>query len=891
MASAAAYSDPTTDRIQRPTDALLNTQSTSNVIASVPGDQATAGKKRRNHRAGKKKKARRQSFAVPGDESGNGAAMRSSQELLEQSRSTGPRPPFYRLGQSGGRNLSETSLDSEMLLDHRDHPPMRTRRESRILPSAFGARPGQINNDIAQHASNEGQYRRPRHTRGHVSPGGESEGDGFATHDRTPLLSNLPQDAGSGYGLYSGQGRGVRYGSPKRRNSTTTSTSSRRRRRMPSRQPSASSPHLGHDVNNPPSVPGSPKLGPDMGYDDVMVTGSFAPRAPEDRRSTAPALNEHLIDIDGDDDDPPGSPPSTAKKDSMDRRRTVALSAEEDVCFPVEGMSQIAEEDYMARGQGTRDQSGQRRRRFRQWPDLSVLADWRREEKEERSEGIRAKKISEPVLVGGRLRPQKNGWHRAEEDAPYRFTYFNEEFPSTIHSHTISELLQPGQSFKDLFIPNPPELSDESSDEDDLMSHQGYHNERQELSPHDQSRAGTRQSSILGEMKTMSPKQQTPERSGQATPVPSNDQQKEKSKRYGSRPTFWLDVLSPTDTEMRVISKTFGIHPLTAEDIMMQEAREKVELFRNYYLVNYRTFEQDMNSEDFLEPVNMYVVVFRDGVISFHFSMTPHPANVRRRIRQLKDYLILSSDWISYAIIDDITDVFAPLIQSIENEVDDIDDAILQLHSGGKDEPGTEKVKASKNNEARSESGEQTSTESGGDMLRRVGEGRKKVMGLYRLLGNKADVIKGFAKRCNEQWEIAPRSEIGLYLGDIQDHILTMTGNLSHYETFVDNRAGSISSNVDLTRSLLSRAHSNYLAQINIRMNERQEQTADVLGKLTVLGTIVLPMNIITGMWGMNVLVPGQDVDNLYWFWSISAGLVLFGVSCFFIAKRVYGIV
>lgn len=51
-------------------------------------------------------------------------------------------------------------------------------------------------------------------------------------------------------------------------------------------------------------------------------------------------------------------------------------------------------------------------------------------------------------------------------------------------------------------------------------------------------------------------------------------------------------------------------------------------------------------------------------------------------------------------------------------------------------------------------------------------------------------------------------------------------------------------------------------------MNERQEQTADVLGKLTVLGTIVLPLNIICGMWGMNVKVPGQDVDSLSWFWS-----------------------
>lgn len=69
-----------------------------------------------------------------------------------------------------------------------------------------------------------------------------------------------------------------------------------------------------------------------------------------------------------------------------------------------------------------------------------------------------------------------------------------------------------------------------------------------------------------------------------------------------------------------------------------------------------------------------------------------------------------------------------------------------------------------------------------------------------------------------------------------------------------------------LTR-ILSRAHSNYLAQINILMNERQEHTADVLGKLTVLGTIVLPMNIICGMWGMNVKVPGQDIDSLNWFW------------------------
>ncbi len=689
-------------------------------------------------------------------------------------------------------------------------------------------------------SSYEAQHGRPRQIRAHDSSGDESETNHPAATDRTPLLASTNNGASpshkSAYGLFSAQGSGGRRDSLHRRSSAATSSSSNNRRRAPSRQPS-------HDVNNPPSVPSSPKLGPDMGYDDVMVPGSFASRSPEDRRGHNLA-NDQLIDIDGDGNKAFSNPsPPKSRNGSYDQRRhTIAVPAEEDVCFPIEGMSTIGEDDYLHQDEGSNGQQGQRRRRAFRWPDLSVLDEWSREEKEERSEGIRAKKISEPVLVGGRLRPQKHGWHRAEEDAPYRFTYFNEEFPSTIHSQTISELLQPGQDFKELFVPDPPELSDESSDEEDITSHQGTSHGRDELSPNTQSRLGTRRSSIIGENKF-----QSPEQSGDATPSQSNAPLRgEKPKRYGERPTFWLDVLSPTETEMRVIAKTFGIHPLTAEDILVQEAREKVELFRNYYFVNYRTFEQDTSSEDYLEPVNMYVIVFREGVISFHFSMTPHPANVRRRIRQLKEYVIMSSDWISYALIDDITDVFAPLIQAIEEEVDDIDDSILKLHSGSKEEQN-EKAKASKTDDGKSEAGEQSS---GGDMLRRVGEGRKKVMLLYRLLGNKADVIKGFAKRCNERWEVAPRSDIGLYLGDIQDHILTMTSNLSHYET------------------LLSRAHSNYLAQINIRMNERQEQTADVLGKLTVLGTIVLPMNIVTGMWGMNVMVPGQDVENLIWFWS-----------------------
>lgn len=65
-----------------------------------------------------------------------------------------------------------------------------------------------------------------------------------------------------------------------------------------------------------------------------------------------------------------------------------------------------------------------------------------------------------------------------------------------------------------------------------------------------------------------------------------------------------------------------------------------------------------------------------------------------------------------------------------------------------------------------------------------------------------------------------------------------------------------------------------------------------MLGKLTVLGTIVLPMNIITGLWGMNVWVPGQEHESdLTWFVCISGGLLLFGAACYYLARRVYNIV
>lgn len=115
---------------------------------------------------------------------------------------------------------------------------------------------------------------------------------------------------------------------------------------------------------------------------------------------------------------------------------------------------------------------------------------------------------------------------------------------------------------------------------------------------------------------------------------------------------YWLDMLNPSEEEVFAICKAFGVHPLTREDITTQETREKVELFKSYYFVCFRSFYQEDNkSEDFMEPINVYAVVFREGLLTFSFCVNPHAANVRKRIGRLRDYVNLSADWICYALM------------------------------------------------------------------------------------------------------------------------------------------------------------------------------------------------------------------------------------------------
>ncbi|KAI9484601.1 hypothetical protein BDB00DRAFT_792751 [Zychaea mexicana] len=398
---------------------------------------------------------------------------------------------------------------------------------------------------------------------------------------------------------------------------------------------------------------------------------------------------------------------------------------------------------------------------------------------------------------------------------------------------------------------------------------------------------------------------------------------------------YWIDITAPSVSEMKVISKIFRIHPLSTEDILSQETREKCDIFRTYLFVCYRAFVHDGHV---LRPVSFYNIIHKQSVLTstitliealayplfstfytqFHFSHVPQLQHVYQRVEQMQDFIVVAPDWINYAILDVITDQFAPLIHQIEAEVDEIDDPAMLLQIND-DET---------------------------EMVLRIGNCRKRVMQMHRLLGTKADVVRALIKRLDDTAALAnsnnssnnnstststatsnsstpstltpdsaisssntryhhhhhyhhkragsgsslgyirsPPSrrytlddeeqegdkifpDVALYLGDVQDHLITMLQNLSHYET------------------VLARAHSNYLAQISIKLSQTSNSTNYVIGRLTVFATILMPMNLVTGLWGMNVKVPGKDYDDLLYFFWIVSSLAVFAIGSFTIARR-----
>lgn len=187
---------------------------------------------------------------------------------------------------------------------------------------------------------------------------------------------------------------------------------------------------------------------------------------------------------------------------------------------------------------------------------------------------------------------------------------------------------------------------------------------------------------------------------------------------------------------------------------------------------------------------------------------------------------------------DDIVDGFAPSIYQVQQGIETMEDSFAI-----------------------------TRPDDIGLVLQQIYKCRKEITRIRHLLNDKTDVIKSFSRRCDERCFITPSCEVVVYLTDIQDHVLTMISNLAHLE------------------QMLSGSQTKYVEQLSMDNNRTRNRTLETLGKLTVLGTMFVPMQTIIGSFGMNVHVPGEDDSGVGWWFGIIGGIASIVACCLVIAK------
>ncbi|KAH9046262.1 hypothetical protein EDB84DRAFT_1466942 [Lactarius hengduanensis] len=388
-------------------------------------------------------------------------------------------------------------------------------------------------------------------------------------------------------------------------------------------------------------------------------------------------------------------------------------------------------------------------------------------------------------------------------------------------------------------------------------------------------------------------------------------------------PAWWLDVANPSWEDMKSLGRLLHLHPLTLEDILQREPREKFELFPKlgYYFIVFRALESSTAPERLdaisqktgssqpqdhgvVNEINVYLVVFRGGICSVSrdcvsLLFADHLDRVRGKLQTTAQTARKSSAWIAHGILDSIVDSFFPFVEEIEKEVMAIESVVYNEDSPGStvtapsislaharasrlltseeklplDPHADEKhlffrdvasIRTAKTqfslprpSGSKLRNVEPSFSRASFD-LRRMARTRRLVTSVARVLATKPEVVAGIRKRLMtaDGLVTGDDAEVGIYLGDVQDHILTLQQSLAHYER------------------MLSQSHPTYLLNLRVdmlRARAKGDYAAFVLALITI---VVLPPMVPIGALSLNVTLPRNN-DEQYWLFGIVVVLTL----------------
>jgi magnesium transporter len=256
---------------------------------------------------------------------------------------------------------------------------------------------------------------------------------------------------------------------------------------------------------------------------------------------------------------------------------------------------------------------------------------------------------------------------------------------------------------------------------------------------------------------------------------------------------LWVDIQWESPQEVQWLEQTFRFHPLTIEDCTHRNQRPKVDDYDDYFFVvlhssilHHPEKEVDTQETHFFVASNYLVTVRNDK--------TPQLDFVYQRYKHETALWTRGIDFLFYRISDALMDSYFPILDKIEDHIDQLEDHIL----AGPNE----------------------------DTLKQLFVLKRDLTLLRKTVSPLRDAFNILGRG-----DVSPVSEkTAIYFRDIHNHLTRATELINSY------------------RDMVGGALDIYLTTISNRMN-------GIMKRLAAVATIFLPLSFLAGFFGMNFQV------------------------------------
>lgn len=285
----------------------------------------------------------------------------------------------------------------------------------------------------------------------------------------------------------------------------------------------------------------------------------------------------------------------------------------------------------------------------------------------------------------------------------------------------------------------------------------------------------------------------------------------------------WINVDGPCgEAFLHEIGSVFHIHPLVTHNICSHDQRAKVEEYSSFLSI---VTKMIYFSGNVLVIEHTNILLGSNYVLTFGEIKGDVFQNIRRRIQSSYDRVrSLGADYLTYLLMDAIVDGYFDVLETIGEQIDDLEDSIME--------------KTSKQH------------------LLQIRAIKKNLLLLNRHIWPLRNVASLLDKESGKL--IGPATEP--YMRDVYNHIIQAIDSTETY------------------RDLLSGLADLHFSNISYRMNE-------IMKVLTIISTIFIPLTFIVGVYGMNFKYMPELIQP--WGYPLVWGvMVAVSVAMFLFFKR-----